>query len=129
MMLEVKRSKWEDALLAQIATWPNIIVTSFDHTAIADLAHRGVPFPLGIVTYGRLVDGGAYARGIGATWTCPAYRYVDKDVVGDYHEHGVKVVPWSPDREGEWERLEAAGCDGIITDLPAEAVAWRSAKL
>src|SRR5437016_2216042 len=30
MMLEVKRSQWEDALLAEIASWPNVIVTSFD---------------------------------------------------------------------------------------------------
>jgi glycerophosphoryl diester phosphodiesterase len=129
MMLEVKRGKWEDALLAEVGQWPDIIVTSFDHTTIAELARRGVPFPLGIVLYGRLVEGGAYARRIGATWACPAFRFVDKNVVDNYHAHGVKVMPWSPNRESEWDRLQDAGCDGIITDLPAEAVAWRSAKL
>lgn len=42
MVLEVKRSKWEDALLAEIGKWPNIIVASFDHEAIAELFRRRV---------------------------------------------------------------------------------------
>src|ERR1700682_4378793 len=125
MMLEVKRSHWEDALLGEVESWPDIIVTSFDHTTIAELARRHVSFPLGIVVYGRLIDAGAYAQRIGATWVCPEHHFVDSEVVADYHAHGVKVVPWTPTRVRDWERLRTAGCDGIVTDLPAEAVAWR----
>ena len=125
MMLEVKRGQWEDALLAEIESWPNVIVTSFDHRLIQELARRNVSFPLGIVYYGRMVDGAAYAQRIGATWACPNYHFVDASLVDDMHAHGVKVMPWTPNREREWTALRAAGCDGIITDLPAEAVAWR----
>ncbi len=125
MMLEVKRSRWEDALLKEIESWPNVIVTSFDHRLVAELASRRVSFPLGIVYYGRMVGGAAYARGIGATWACPNYHFVDRELVDDMHAHGVKVMPWTPNREREWEALRAAGCDGIITDLPGEAVDWR----
>src|SRR5687768_8188905 len=45
MILEVKRSQWEDVLLALIGTWPNIVVASFDHATIQALAQRKVPFP------------------------------------------------------------------------------------
>lgn len=125
MILEVKRSKWEETLLAEIAPWADIIVSSFDHRLIADLSRRGVTFPLGIVYYGALAGGADYATRIGAQYAFPSYRYVDADVVGEMHAANVKVVPWTPNREGEWERLRDAGCDGIITDLPREAVQWR----
>jgi glycerophosphoryl diester phosphodiesterase len=127
MMLEVKRGRWEDALLAEIERWPNVIVTSFDHTTIAELARRKVAFPLGLVMYGRMLDGGAYAQRAGATWVCPNYHFVDAELVADMHAHGVKVVPWTPNRVREWETLREAGVDGVITDLPREAVEWRAA--
>jgi glycerophosphoryl diester phosphodiesterase len=126
MMLEVKRSGWEEALLAEIASWPKVIVTSFDHRLVAELSRRKVAFPLAIVYHGYLVDAGAYAQRLGATWACPHYRFVDRALVDDLHAHGLKVVPWTPNREREWDALRAAGCDGVITDLPAEAVAWRA---
>ena len=125
MMLEVKRGRWEEALVAEIERWPNVIVTSFDHDTIAALARKGVTFPLGIVYYGRLVGAAGYASSIGATWVCPNYHFVDEQVVEEMHAHGVKVVPWTANRERDWKRLRDAGCDGVITDLPAEAVAWR----
>ena len=38
MVLEVKRAKWEELLLSEIAGLPDIIVASFDHTLVAELA-------------------------------------------------------------------------------------------
>ena len=64
-------------------------------------------------------------RSIGATWACPNYHFVDQSLVDEMHAQGVKVVPWTANRERDWNRLRDAGCDGLITDLPAEAVAWR----
>ena len=126
LVLEVKRSKWEDALLESIQGWPNVIVASFDHSIIDNLHRRGVSFPLGITTFGVIIDIATYATNLGATWCFPAYRYVDKQMVDSLHERGVKVVPWTPNRVREWQFLRSVGCDGVITDVPAEAVAWRS---
>jgi glycerophosphoryl diester phosphodiesterase len=125
MILEVKRSRWEDILLSEIEAWPNIVVASFDHTLIASLARRRVSFDLGITTSGAIVDVAAYAKRLGAKWIFPAYRFVDRDLVDDLHAHDIKVVPWTPNREREWQRLRDDGCDGIITDTPGEAVRWR----
>jgi glycerophosphoryl diester phosphodiesterase len=125
MILEVKRSKWEEVLLQHIARWPSVVVASFDHSTIRWLRDRGVAFPLGITVFGYLVDLPAYAERLGATWCFPGYHYVDRELVDGLHARGIRVVPWTPNREREWERLRAIGCDGIITDLPAEAVAWR----
>ncbi|HEX3577176.1 MAG TPA: glycerophosphodiester phosphodiesterase [Thermoanaerobaculia bacterium] len=125
MVLEVKRAKWEDVLLSEIADLPNIIVASFDHTLIAELARRKVSFPLGITVFGRMTDTAGYMQRLGATWLFPQFRYVDRDLVESMHAEGIKVAPWTPNRERDWQCLRDAGCDGIITDYPAEAVEWR----
>jgi len=128
MILEVKRSRWEDALLSAIASLPNIVVASFDHRTIAELAMRRVPFDLGLTIFGSIADTGEYARKLGASWVFPSFRYVDEDLIQDLHAHDIRCVPWTVNRERDWERLREIGCDGVITDLAGEAVAWRNSK-
>lgn len=125
MVLEVKRSHWEDVLLQHVGAWPNIVIASFDHSVIAELARRKVSISLGLTLFGYLVHLPRYAKRLGVQWVYPNFRYVDAAMVEALHENGVRVVPWTPDRPRDWERLRAAGCDGVITDVPDAAVAWR----
>ncbi|MEK6373321.1 MAG: glycerophosphodiester phosphodiesterase [Acidobacteriota bacterium] len=125
MVLEVKRSQWEEILLEHIAAWPGIVVASFDHRAIAELARRKASFPLGLTFNGAIVDLPEYAKRIGATWIFPNYHWLDEEQVAALHAAGMTVIPWTPNRAREWQHLRDIGCDGIITDLPAEAVEWR----
>jgi glycerophosphoryl diester phosphodiesterase len=128
MILEVKRSQWEDVLLALIGSWPNIVVASFDHATIRELARRNPPFPVGITWFGSIVGVAEYAARLGASWAFPNYHYVTADLVNSLHDRGITVVPWTPNFPREWDRLRQAGCDGIITDLPAGAVQWRDSS-
>ncbi|HUP61765.1 MAG TPA: glycerophosphodiester phosphodiesterase [Thermoanaerobaculia bacterium] len=125
MILEVKRSNWSERLVEHIATWPGVIVTSFDHDFINELHRRSVAFDLGITYYGRIIDAAAYAEKCGATWCFPSQSAVDRTLVSSLHERNIRVVPWTANRADQWARLRADGCDGVITDLPGEAVAWR----
>jgi glycerophosphoryl diester phosphodiesterase len=125
MILEVKRGDWADILLAEVAGWPNIVIASFDHALIAELARRKVSFPLGLTIAGTIVDLPAYAHRLGATWCFPDHHYVDAVMVRRLHERDVRVVPWTPNRARDWNSLRDIGCDGIITDYPAEATLWR----
>src|SRR5512142_1002907 len=95
MVLEVKRSKWEDALLGMVAGWKNVVIASFDHSVILELHRRRVDMPLGLTTFGWLADVAEYATKLGATWYFPGYRYIDAPSVAALHERGVKVVPWT----------------------------------
>jgi glycerophosphoryl diester phosphodiesterase len=125
MVLEVKRSKWEDVLLAEVSGWSNVVVTSFDHSLIPEVRRRNAELALGITTFGYIVDLAGYASRLGVTWCYPSFRYVDEEVVSSLHAAGIKVVPWTANRERDWNRLRVMGCDGVITDYPAEAVRWR----
>ena len=127
MILEVKRRKWEETLLAHVGAWPNVVIASFDHLTIAELASRKTGIPLGITCFGYMLDIGDYAASVGASWCFPGYHYVDAEMVEALHARDIKVVPWTANRERDWKRLYEIGCDGVITDYPAEAVAWRAA--
>jgi glycerophosphoryl diester phosphodiesterase len=128
LMLEVKRVGWEEHLVSLVERWPDTVITSFDHRVIRRLADRGYPGELGVVFYGSMFDPGPYARSAGAGWVCPYYRTVDEEMVQSAKRAGVKVVPWTPNHPEEWDRLAELGCDGIITDLPLEAVQWRAGR-
>jgi len=125
MILEVKRSKWEPVLLEYISKWPNVVVASFDHTVIEELRRRGAPFPLGVTFTGYLIDVASYAERLGATYAFPNYHFVDEAMVTSLHARGIRVIPYTPNRPREWQRLREVGCDGVITDHPGDAVAWR----
>lgn len=126
MILEVKRAKWEETLLEEVSAWPDVVIASFDHSVVATLHAHGAKVPLGITFHGYIVDVASYAAGIGATWCFPDYHYVSADMVASLHDRGIKVVPWTANRKQVWERLRDAGCDGVITDYPGEAVQWRT---
>ena len=125
MILEVKRSRWEETILEQVSGWDDAVLASFDHSVITSLRERGATMPLGITVYGYILDIASYAEKIGAAWVFPNYHYVDAGMVASLHDRGIKVIPWTANRPHEWERLREVGCDGVITDLPAEAVEWR----
>jgi len=126
MILEVKRGGWEDKLIEEIGSWSNFVVASFDHALIASLSKRGVPFPLGLTIEGTIADLPSYARRCGATWLFPGFRHVSADLVRSVGD--MRVVPWTPNRPRDWQWLAGIGCAGVITDVPAEAVEWRSRR-
>jgi glycerophosphoryl diester phosphodiesterase len=128
MVLEVKRSRWEETLLEHVGQWPGCVIASFDHSILTRLRERGATTPLGITFHGYLVDVAEYAEKVGASWVFPQYRFVDEEMVNALHEKGIKVMPWTANRRHEWQRLRELGCDGVITDLPDEAVAWRGER-
>ena len=129
MILEIKRSKWEEVVLGATEGWPDIVIASFDHSTVAEIRRRNPDIETGITIHGYIVDVAAYASRLGVRWCYPNYHFVDPDMVRALHDRGIGVVPWTPNRVREWERLFEIGCDGLITDLPEEAVRWRATVL
>lgn len=52
----------------------------------------------------------------------PHYLLVTKGKVRKAHKAGLKVVPWTPNEAGQWDKLIKAGVDSIITDDPAALI-------
>jgi glycerophosphoryl diester phosphodiesterase len=100
-------------------------VRSFDHRCVAQLVEQE-PALTGAV----VVDGTAPLRPAGLAWEakasiyCPEYTFVDAEVVAEAHAGGVRVVPWTANDAGVWQRLLEMGVDGITTDYPDRLAAW-----
>ena len=58
----------------------------------------------------------------------PAYRLVTPEKVRAAHAAGLQVVPWTANNPADWDKLIAAQVDAIITDDPAELIAYLKSK-
>ena len=54
----------------------------------------------------------------------PEYVLVTSERVRAAHEAGLRVITWTANTAEHWERLIAAGVDGIITDDPAALIEY-----
>jgi glycerophosphoryl diester phosphodiesterase len=64
------------------------------------------------------------AREADAQIVSPHYSLVTRERVARAHQAGLQVVPWTANTPSDWEKLIQAGVDAIITDDPAELIAY-----
>jgi glycerophosphoryl diester phosphodiesterase len=72
----------------------------------------------------------AVSRELGAAAYNPEYREILRrpDVVPRLRAAGLTVAVWTCDDPGDWARLTQAGVDAIITNTPAELLAWQRSR-
>lgn len=58
----------------------------------------------------------------------PQFELVTPENVREAHAAGLTVVPWTPNRPEEWQRLIDADVDAIITDNPEGLVKYLKAR-
>ena len=51
-------------------------------------------------------------------WWSPNYEIVTPELVERFHSEGIKVVPWTPDKVEDLQRMIDCGVDAIITNYP-----------
>jgi glycerophosphoryl diester phosphodiesterase len=72
----------------------------------------------------------ARCRAVGANAYNPHYRDVldTPRVVPILRAAGISVAVWTSDDPADWARLTRAGVDAIITNTPAELLAWQAER-
>jgi glycerophosphoryl diester phosphodiesterase len=68
------------------------------------------------------------AEGGHAQIVSPNYELVTKEKVDGAHRAGLQVVPWTVNKPADWDRMIQAGVDAIISDDPAELIAYLRSK-
>ena len=63
-----------------------------------------------------IFDRGSYCEKYGVTMTIPYYLSLSEQDIKDFHEHGVRVYPWTIDNPDEMKRMLAMGADGMLTN-------------
>ena len=105
-----------------------VIVQSFDFRTLKEMK-RLAPKIRRSALYGigsRAFD--SIAEEAGADIISPQYPLVTPAKVAAAQEAGYQVVPWTANAPQDWDRLIEAKVDAIITDDPAELIAYLKSK-
>jgi glycerophosphoryl diester phosphodiesterase len=83
--------------------------------------------PIGLLVEQFDNDPVAVSRELGAVAYNPEYRQILRrpEVVPQLQRAGLAVAAWTCDDPDDWRRLTEAGVDAIITNRPAELLAWQ----
>ncbi len=68
------------------------------------------------------------AKDAEATVISPYYKQVTPEKVAAAHAAGLEVVPWTVNTPADWDKLIDARVDAIISDDPAELIAYLKSK-
>jgi glycerophosphoryl diester phosphodiesterase len=100
-----------------------VILQSFDFRTLIAMKRIAPEIALSALYEGTAKDFTAIAHESGAGIISPQFGLVTPEQVRAAHAAGLQVLPWTPDTPEDWDRLIAAGVDGIITDDPAALLA------
>lgn len=118
LLAAVHASRWADRVLLQ----------SFEVPVLNRLAELEPGRQFGLLVEHLDDDPVARCRRLGAVGYHPEYRTVidHPEVVTPLRGAGCSVAVWTADDPADWARLTAAGVDAIITNTPADLLAWQA---
>ncbi|WP_188454984.1 glycerophosphodiester phosphodiesterase [Virgibacillus oceani] len=98
----------------------NIIISSFDHIALANIQKLAPELDLGMLFYYRILRPWEYAKHSGLTITSihPNNVYVDQTFVQECKRLGYKVYPYTVNKEERYKELIHYGADGVFSNNP-----------
>ena len=104
------------------------IVQSFDFRILHAMKRLAPEIRLAALWEGGPQPFVAIARSAQAGIVAPAFHLVTPEQVQASHAAQLAVVPWTSNTPRDWQRLIDAGVDAIITDDPAELIAYLKQK-
>ncbi len=136
LLLEIKGEHSADHVrvvleTSRAAAQPDrVFAQSFEVAALEHLKSIAPTAPFGLLVDGIDPDPVARCRAVGAVAYNPHYSEViaRPAVVPELRRAGITVAVWTSDDPSEWELLTRVGVDAIITNLPAELLAWQAAS-
>jgi len=107
-----------------------VFLQSFEIPVLMLIAGLAPARPFGLLVDRLDADPVARCRELGATAYHPRARNLIEHpgVVPVLRAAGITVAAWTADGPADWARLTAAGVDAIITNTPAELLAWQAER-
>jgi len=104
------------------------IVQSFDFRTLRAMKKLAPDIRLSALWEGAPRPFPEIAREAEAGIISPAYRLVTPEQVKSSHAANLQVVPWTANTPADWQKLVDANVDAIISDDPAELIAFLKQK-
>ncbi|RKQ34306.1 glycerophosphodiester phosphodiesterase [Oceanobacillus halophilus] len=98
----------------------NILISSFDHTALKKVQELNSDIPLGMLFYYRILEPWKYAQnsGLNITSIHPNQVYTDRLFIEYCKAYGFKVYPYTVNSVEHYEALLDYGVDGVFSNNP-----------
>lgn len=137
LLLEIKGEHSRDQVAAALAVikasgWDDrVLVESFEMDVLAHVRSLDPGRPVGLLVQELHEDPVAVCAEVGAVSYNPDHRVLRArpEAVAELHAAGIAVVAYTADEPDDWAFLTELGIDGIITNTPAELLAWQRAQL
>lgn len=134
LLLEIKGDHSRNQVFAEMAVvaasgWNDrVLFQSFEQDALAWVRSIEPDRPTGLLVERLHADPVAACAASGAIAYNPWHGLMrDRPgLVDELHGAGIAVFVWTTDEPTEWKFLTEIGVDGIITNTPAELLAWQS---
>jgi len=119
------------ALAKEYAMEERVVYSSFNHYSLKQIKSLDPKAKIGVLYELGMVDPWVYANHLGADAIHPNYCVIAAlpETVECCHEHGVMVNVWTVDELETIKLMLKYGVDGIITNRPDIAVAYRNSSM
>jgi len=105
-----------------------IILQSFDFRTLVAMKNLAPEIRLSALTETDPRDFAAIAKEAEAGIVSPNFHLVTPEKVEAAHRAGLQVAPWTVNTPQDWDRMIQAKVDAIISDDPAELIAWLKSR-
>lgn len=105
-------------LVREYAMERQVVLSSFNHYSVAHLARYAPDMETAILYEAGLYRPWEYAAHVGARGLHPYFYAAPPEIVRASQQAGLKIRPWTVNREEDFRRLALSGVDAIITDYP-----------
>jgi glycerophosphoryl diester phosphodiesterase len=136
LLLEIKGEHTREQVAAEIdvvraSGWDSrVLLQSFEVPALRHVRSLQPDRPVGLLVEELHDDPVAVCAELGAVTYNPDHAAVldDPAVVDRLHAAGIAVMVYTVDDPADWARLDRIGVDAVITNTPAEMLAWLSSR-
>lgn len=97
-----------------------LIISSFNHKSLLRFKEITDLVPIAALEASKIIRPEDYLFRNGIGIYHPIFTSLDKDLVDDLHSDDIEVNAWTVDYGFDFDRLNAMGVDGIISNLPDE---------
>lgn len=94
----------------------SVIIYSANHYSVMKFKEMAPDIEICFPFDNWIFDYGEYCEKRGVTITIPYYKAMTPELIADFHEHGVKVYPWTVDDGDEMLAMLKMGADGLLTN-------------
>jgi glycerophosphoryl diester phosphodiesterase len=105
-------------LVREHAMESRVVLSSFNHYSVAYLSGAAPDIESAILYESGLYRPWDYAATVGAKSLHPHFYAVTPEITRNAQRSGMKVRPWTVNKEEDYHRMARAGVDAVITNYP-----------